>query len=494
MLAPEVEEDRAILTGHGELVARFARSWVVQTKGRWAGQMLDLEPWQEEFLNELYLIYEDGERVYREALLGISRKNGKSTICAAIALYMLLASGEQGPEVYVAAASKDQARIVFNQAREFVEASPRLRDWLIPQRDAIICRANNGVFRVLAADAKLQYGLNPSAVVIDELWAHPNRDLYDALTTGQLARESPLVVSITTAGFDRASVCYELYERGRKLERAGGVSKMREEAFLFRWYEAPPSANVLDPTGWEAANPSSWIKAKDLQREAKRLPEPVFRRLHLNQWTESEDAWIKPHEWDLCSAESQGFAKPVIYANQPYIALSTDVGYRRDAAAFCWAQWHGNLLHIGQDIMLPEEEGQRFGISDVRARLAARARRKGGVTEMPYDPWQFQESAEILSESGMPMVEFPQNASRMAPASETLYELIVDRRLVHNADPVMRRHVLSAVAAPTDRGGWRISKRKSLERIDGCVSLAMTADRAVTLRYTKPPAKGAAFL
>jgi phage terminase large subunit-like protein len=475
-------EDRQIMSGVGEVVARFGEEWIVQTKGRWAGQGLGLEPWQRDFFDELFLVYDDGERVYDEALLGISRKNGKSTISAVVALYLLLASGEQGPEVYAAAASKDQARIVFQQAVEFVQASPRLRDWLKPQRDRILCPSNNGVFRVLASDAPKQYGLNPSGVVIDELWAHDNPELYYALTTAQGARQSPLVVSITTAGWNRDTVCYEKYEYGQKLLREGGVDAMRRAGFLFRWYEAPPTATVNDPTGWEAANPSSWIRAQDLRRSAERLPESVFRRLHLNQWTESEEAWIKPWEWDACKG------RPIFDPGRPsYMAV--DVGVRRDSAALVWSQWHGDSLHVGQILLDPEKLGQNFGVADVRGRLVAETATHQALKVVDYDPWQFRESAEILQEEGLPMAEFPQNASRMSPASENLYELITERRLVHDGDPEARRHVLSAVIAPTDRGGWRISKRKSLERIDFCVSLAMTADTAVTLRHAKRPGR-----
>jgi phage terminase large subunit-like protein len=463
--------EREVFLGVGDVVKRFAENWIVQTKGRWAGQPLKMEPWQSSFLDELFLVYEDG----------------KSTVSAAIALYMLLAAGEQGPEVYVAAGSRDQARIVFNQAREFVERSPRLRDWLQPQKDVILCKANNGIFRVLAADAGTNYGLNPSGVVIDELHIHANPELYYALTTGQLAREAPLVVSITTAGFDRQTICYELYERGQKLQREGGIEAMRREGFLFKWYEAPADATPDDPTGWEAANPSSWIKEHDLEREHRRLPDNIFRRLHLNQWTEVEDAWIKPWQWDALKGT------PLF---DPYedSYISVDVGFKRDSAAFVWAQWHEDKLHIGQRILLPENMPQNFGVSDVRGHYVQEMQRHQQLRESAYDPWQFRESAEILTDGGFPMVEFPQGSGRMEPASSTLYELVVDGRLVHDGSEEMRRQVLAAVTAPTERGGWKISKRKSLERIDGAIALAMTADRAVTLRNVPPERRGAAFL
>lgn len=478
---------REVYEGIGDVVAKFSQEWVVQTIGRWAGKPLILEPWQHEFFNELFLVYEDGTRVYREALLGISRKNGKSTLSAALALYMLLASGENSPEVYVAAGSRDQARIVFNQACRFVETSPRLRDWLTVQKNAIICKANDGVFRVLSADAGLNYGLNPSGVVIDELHVHKDPELYYSLTTGQLAREAPLVVSITTAGFDRKTICYQLYERGKRLEREGGLEAMRREAFLFKWYEAPPTATPTDPEGWEAANPSSWIRAEDLEREQRRLPDNVFRRLHLNQWTEVEDAWIKPWEWDACQGT------PVFDpSDESYILI--DVGIRRDSAAIVWGQWHGDKLHVGQKILTPEEMGETFGVEDVRAHAIGEAANHKRLREIGGDPHLFRESLEIMADKGLPVVEFPQGDGRMEPASGTLYELVSEGRLVHDGDPEARKQVLAAVAGATDRGGWKISKRKSLERIDFAVALAMTADRAVTLRYTRPERRGAAFL
>ena len=460
----------------GPRVQRFGEEFIVQTKGRWAGQRLEHEAWERRLLNELFLLKPDGSRVYSEALVGIARKNGKSTLGAELGLYALMATREHAPEVYAAAASKDQARIVFGQSKQFVESSPKLMDWLTPQASSIHCKSNNGIYRVLASDAPLQYGLNPYLVIIDELWAHRNPELYFALTTGQLARQDPLVVSITTAGFDRTSICFDLYKRGKELLRSGGIEAMREEGFLFWWYEMPEDIDYRDEDHWKAANPSSWITIDALRRESRRLPEPIFRRLHLNQWTESEDAWIKPYEWDSCQGT------PLFDRSEPSW-ISVDVGIKRDSAAITWGQWHGDKLHVGQRILVPAEQGPEFGVADVRGRLANESQEHNKLREVNYDPWSFRESAEILAEMGVPMVEFPQSASRMGPASETIYELVIEGRIVHDGDPVMRQHVLSGVTAATDRGGWRISKRKSLERIDGLISLAMTVDRAVTMRY-----------
>jgi phage terminase large subunit-like protein len=261
--------------GYGAEVARFMENWIVQTKGRWAGQPIRLEPWQHDWLGEAFLERSTPtggiELVYREAMLGIARKNGKSTLSSGIALHGLLATGENSPEVYAAAASTEQARIVFDQAKRFVEGSPKLQDWLKPYRSVIECEANGGIFRVLSADGPLQHGLNPSLVVIDELWAHKNPELYYALTTGQGARENPLIVDVTTAGFDRKTVCHHVFEHGQRLQRAG-LHAMREERFFFQWFAAEQGANIEDRDQWLKANPSSWIDIDGLERERKRLP------------------------------------------------------------------------------------------------------------------------------------------------------------------------------------------------------------------------------
>jgi phage terminase large subunit-like protein len=477
-------ERPAYFKGYGARVERFVQTHIKQTKGRWAGQPLGLEPWQRDVLDELFLVDDEGNNVYREALLGLPRKNGKSTLMSAIALYGLLASGEHGAEVYCAAASKDQARIVFQQAKEFVETSPELRKWLTPQRNVIICENNHGVFRVLSSDAPLQHGLNPSMVVIDELWAHKDPELYYALTTGQLARLNPLVCSITTAGWDRESIGWQVYERAAALERAG-IEAMREARFFSRWYAAPDDADIEDEEAWMQANPASWIRVEDLRLEKERLPEFVFRRLHLNQWTQTEEAWITPDEWDACRGKPKWDPeRPTFYG--------IDIGLKRDASAHVWCQWHGDELHTWHDIRVPKP-GRPITAEENRGILVRHAKTIPALNEVPYDPYSFRESAEMLEGMGLPMVEYPQNNSLMAPASEAVYELIKEGRLVHDGDELLRKQILDTVVGETERG-WRISKKKSLARIDAAVALTMAADRAIHWKMTPPRRNDATFM
>jgi phage terminase large subunit-like protein len=477
-------ERPAFFKGYGARVERFVETHIRQTKGRWNGEPLSLEPWQREVLDELFLVNADGNNVYREALLGLPRKNGKSTLMSAIALYGLLAAGEHGAEVYCAAASKDQARIVFQQAKEFVETSPELRKWLTPQRSLIKCESTNGVFRVLSSDAPLQHGLNPSMVVIDELWAHKDPELYYALTTGQLARLNPLVISITTAGWDRESIGWQVYERAVELERQG-IDAMREARFYCKWYGLPEGADITDEDLWMEANPASWIVKEDLRLEKDRLPEFVFRRLHGNQWTQTEEAWVTPDEWDACKG------KPEFDPNLETF-YGIDIGLTRDASAHVWCQWHGDELHIFHDIRVPTA-GRPITAEENRGILMGHSRHIPTLHEVPYDPYSFRESAEMLEGLGLPMVEYPQNNSLMCPASEAVYELIKEKRLVHDGDVLLRKMVLDTVCGETERG-WRISKKKSLARIDGTVAMTMAADRAIYWKMTPPRRNDAAFM
>lgn len=450
----------AVYAGQGERVARFAETYVRQTKGRWAGQPLTLERWQRDLLDELYLVDARGRRVYREALIGVPRKNGKSTLAATIALAALLVDDEPGAEVYAAAASKEQARIVFNQARDFVAASPLLQDWLRPMRNVIVCEETGGVFRVLSSDAPLQHGLNPSAVVIDELHAHRDPELYYALTTGQLARLNPMIVSITTAGYDLDSICRQVYEHGRDLALEG-TAAMRREQFLFRWYAAPDGCDILDPKAWAAANPSSWIDPDDLAREARRLPESVFRRLHLNQWTAAEDNFFPTDAWERLADPT--LALPT---DGTPVHAGVDVAFKYDASAVtcCWIDDDGRACFKRTGLWEPAGDGTLMDLAPVENHLRDLATRVR-LRSVPYDKYGFQRSAEMLSNEGLPMVEIPWTNERIAPATERIYQAVMEGRARHDGDPVLAQHARAVGVVDTERGR-RIAKRKAKQRMD----------------------------
>ncbi|HEX7786759.1 MAG TPA: terminase large subunit, partial [Methylomirabilota bacterium] len=177
----------------GPMVAEFLETFCRQSRGDVAGQPLQLRPWQRELLDDLFALRPDGTRCYRTALIGLPRKNGKSTLCSGLALYGLIADGEPGAEIYSCAGDRQQARIVFEEAKRMAQHDPDLRGVLTFYRDAIEVRATNSVYRVLSADAELKQGLNPHWVIFDEVHVQPSDALWNAMVLGMGTRRQPLM-------------------------------------------------------------------------------------------------------------------------------------------------------------------------------------------------------------------------------------------------------------------------------------------------------------
>lgn len=497
---------------YGPAVAAFCQGNVRHTKGRWGGKPLDYEPWQREFLDEAFSINPDtGLRWYREVVLGIPRKNGKSTMAGGIGLYLVVADGEQGPEVYAAAAAKDQARVVFDQARDFVLTSPTLPDVLQVRRYDITCPENRGLFRVVSSDARLQHGSNPHGNVIDELWAHKDGELYTALTSGTGARLQPITITITTAGWDMESPLGLLYDRALRLDDIERptpyltIARDRANGFLLWWFGAPDDADPDDPAVWAGVNPASWITEQYLRTERNKpsMREADFRRLHLNQWTTAEQLWLPKGAWVL------GLDPKAVLTDTLPVGVGVDMGQTHDSTGVVVAQrqgedvvvraraWDnpypkGHRLHDGWQVSTEEVRRHLRDLRDAYpVPMAKRDERTVPGPAFAYDPWHFRESAEMLADDGLNMVEFPQYASRMGPASEGLYELVKAGRIKHDGDPVLARHLAAATAKLTRRG-WVITKPEgSSRRIDLAVAMAMAVDlamREAPKRRTKPRA------
>jgi phage terminase large subunit-like protein len=284
---------------------RFFERLLVHVKGEWAGRSFKLQGWQrEEIIRPLFgWKRQDGTRRYRTAYIEIPRKNGKSSLAAGIALYLFFADDEYGAEVYSAAADRDQAGIVFGLASDMVATSPELAKRCQVYKRAIVNPGTMSTYRVLSADAPTKHGLNAHGVVIDELHAQPNRELVDVLVTSTGARRQPMVVAITTAGFDRESVCWEYHEYARQV--LSGI--IEDESFFAYIRAAEEDDDWTDPAVWQKANPGLGVTVKldYLETEARRAEQVpayqnTFRRLHLNQWTQQESRWMDMTAWDAC--------------------------------------------------------------------------------------------------------------------------------------------------------------------------------------------------
>ena len=265
------------------------------TKGIWAGQAFELMNWQEQIVRDLFgVIKANGYRQFNTAYIEIPKKNGKSELAAAVALFLLCGDGEFSAEVYSCAANRQQASIVFNVAADMVRLCPALhkRCKILSSTKRIIYKPTNSYYQVLSAEAYTKHGLNVSGVVFDELHAQPDRRLYDVMTQGSGdARQQPLYFFITTAGNDINSICYEVHQKAKDILEGRKI----DSTFYPVIYGAEPEADWTSPKVWREVNPSLGVtinieKVKSACMAAKVSPadENVFRQLRLNQWTKQE--------------------------------------------------------------------------------------------------------------------------------------------------------------------------------------------------------------
>jgi phage terminase large subunit-like protein len=275
--------------------------------GDYAGQAFTLRPWQERIVRQLFKTRRDGLRQYRTALLMLPRKNGKTELAAAIAIYCLLFDGQQGGEIYLAAADREQAGKVYGAMVAMLRAEPELDAAveIIESQKRIVHRASNSFCKAISAEAYSKHGFNASVVIYDELHVAPNRDLWDVLATSQGARLQPLNLAISTAGYDRNSILWELYSHAQRVRETPAI----DPSFLPVLYEAPAEADWTSERVWEKANPAlgdfrSLEDMRILCARAQAIPaqENTFRRLYLNQWTEQYTRWLALADWDACEA------------------------------------------------------------------------------------------------------------------------------------------------------------------------------------------------
>lgn len=491
-----------------QVAINFFEKLLRHTKGEWAGQPFILEEWQKERIIRPLFGWKkksDGTRRYRTAYIEVPRKNGKSTLAAGLALLLLLIDGEPGAEVYSAAADTDQARIVFSQARQMAEASPQLLKRTELYKNTILYPQANAVYRVLSADAPTKHGLNAHGIIFDELHAQPNRELWDVLTTSGGSRRQPLTIAITTAGYDRESICWEQHEYARKIR--DGI--LIDNSFLPVIYAAEEEDDWLDEEIWKKANPGlgTSVKIEYLREQAKKAEnvpayQNTFRRLHLNQWTQQESRWLDMIAWDACGelfnskllkgslcyggldlASTSDLASFVLcFPNEPGEAESytwlpffwipeenLEERIRKDRVPYdVWVReglittTPGNMIDYGYILRDIEALGEIYQIGDIA-----------------FDRWGAFQVSQALQGMGFEMLGFGQGFVSMSPPTKELMRLVLSGNLRHGGHPVLRWMADNLVVSSDPAGNVKPNKKKSREKIDGIVAGIMALDRAI---------------
>lgn len=455
----------------GRHVIEFLEAFCRPSKG---DGLLQLRPWQKELIDDLFTLDGRGRRRYRQALIGMPRKNGKSTLGAALALYGLLLDDQPGAEVYSVAGDRMQAGIVFREAKAMIDAEPELAEQCRVYRNHIEVPSTGAVYRVLSADAPRAQGLNPSFVVFDEVHVQPNEDLWAAMTLGTGAREQPLIMGITTAGFGKATLAGRLYEHGKRVI-AGEVD---DPAFFFRWWEpADSAADWRDEAVWREANPAygDFLHAESFTADVRNTPEYQFRRFRLNQWTVTQDAWLPHAAWEEAKDERR------VVAPGEAIVIGFDGSWTGDSTGMV-----GCTLATPHHLFVIDSWENTQGVADWRVdfgdvdKALREALATYDVREVPSDPAHWRKELQGWLEEDMPIVEWPTNSyARMIPACADFYKAVLSQQLTHDGDPRLARHITNAVVK-IDRYGPRIVKDRNAGKIDLAVAAIIAHDRATT--------------
>lgn len=494
----------------------FIEDSIAHVEGDKAGSLFKLEPWQKAVVGCLFgwkrkdLLGRTVRR-YRECLLYVSRKNGKTPLAAAIALLVFFLDPESGQQDYIAAADREQAGMLFRQAKGMVNARPALgRRCRIYGGNASagqsrsIVKDDNSFLRVVSADADTKHGGTSHLVIVDELHAQPSRDLVDVLTTStaSLNRKQPLTIYLTTADYARPSICNEKHEYATKVR--DGI--IEDPSFLPVVYEAPRDADWADPAVWAQANPNLGVSVslEYLTRECKRAQEipayeNTFRRLHLNQVTETDVRAIPMDRWDAvkdpvdpAALEGRecwgGLDLSTTTDLSAFVLVFPDGEGGYDVLPHFWAPKESARARERRDRVpysLWERQGHlKLTAGDVIDYDVIRAdinllRERYNVREVAADRWNATQIINQLQGDGFEVVAYGQGFKDMTAPTKELLKLVAAGKLRHGGQPVLRWMAGNMATESDAAGNLKPSKKKSTERIDGLVAAVMAIGRAM---------------
>lgn len=474
-------------------------------KGKWAreGRLIELEPWQAFIVTTVFgWVHRDtGLRRYREAYIEVPRKNAKSTLSSGLALYMVSADGEYGAEVYSAATTRDQARIVFDDAKAMAARLPDMRTHLgvAILQHSITVAYTASKFMPLAAEGSTLDGLNVHFAVIDELHAHKTRAVYDVIDTACGAREQSLLWNITTAGTDISGICYE-----RRTHVTKVLDSVVDDPSLFGIvYTIDEQDDPFAPESWAKANPN-WMKSvlpenmETAARKAEVMPSALnnFLTKRLNVWVSGESPWMDMQAWDRCGAklDLNDFA-----GEQCWMGL--DLAQRKDFAALAMAIKRAGVWYLFVRLYLNELAVQESGNAhlsgwarsghvqvtdgdltdfDVLADDMRHYCTQFDVQEIAFDPALSMYFAGKLLEEGMPMVEITQRAQFFTPALIQVENMVYEGTLKHENNPVMNWMISNLVVKQSKFNELLApTKERQENKIDGPIAMLMALGRAL---------------
>ena len=501
-----------------EHICSFFEKYLKHSKGEWAGTPVTLEPWERFIICNIFgwKSISNGYRRFRTAYIETGRKNGKTTLLAGIGNYLFFADGEPGAEIYTCATKLEQAKISHDEAKRMIKASPTLIKRAKIFRDNFSIQETSSKFQPLGADADTLDGLNIHAALIDELHAHKNRNLWDVVETATGSRRQPLQIAITTAGFDRDTICFMIHDYVEKiLERV-----VDDDTFFGIIYGIDQEDKIKwqDESIWIKANPNLGVSVKleDLQRKAKRAKEMpsqlnAFLQKHLDVWTEAAEIWIPLEKWDECfkefddkdlydrecfagldlSSRNDITALSIVFPptiNEPMKAIfrffipqdNMQERVRRDRVPY--DAWHrqghiyatrGNV--IDYDFVLNQimEDCKHFKVMSLYYDIYGATRFSQDLRNLGFEDPKENKHAERH------LVEVSSTYNNYTYPMKELEKLIYGKQIEIQKTPVMRWMASNMVLRMGPTGGIMPDKAKSRDKIDGVVSLCLGMMRAL---------------
>ena len=480
-------------------VVAFVERHIKHIKGEKGGQPFLLEPFQKKIVRDLFgwKYRETNLRRFRTAYICLPRKNGKSTLISAIALYMLCADGEPSAECYVAAGDRQQSGIIFEVASSMVRSDSQLNKNLKVFKSSVIHEKSNSAFKAISAEASTKMGFNASFVCMDEFFVQKDAQLWDALTTSVGARRQPLTIAITTAGYNRESICYKTEEYGRKVSE--GV--IDDSSFYYVKFAGPMDVEWDREEALRLANPaleSGVVKLDYLKREqekAVKMPsyENTFRMLHLNQWMSSASKWLSDVQWMECNFEEvtlEQFKGQRVWCGLDLasvrdvscLVLLAEIDEKLVCLPYFWTPKETAFVrsrrdgvdYIGweKENLMELTEGDVTDYNYIKERIKEIAE-VVNIQEIAYDRWNSSQLVIDLVNDGLPMIPFGQGFASMSAPTKELEKIVLAKELNHGGNKVLR-WMCSNLAMKTDpAGNIKMDKSKSSEKIDGMISLVM---------------------
>ena len=496
-------------------------NFVPHVKGALAGKPIELMAWDVFILINLFgfviplidemtgeqMFDDDGDAImvrrFRTAYNEVARKNAKSTLSSGIGLYMTGADGEGGAEVYSAATTRDQARIVFDDAKNMIKKAPKTLGRLFGHVKLNIHQERTASkFEPLSSDANNLDGLNIHCGIVDELHAHRTRDVWDVLETATGARLQSLLFAITTAGTNKEGICFEQRDYAIKVLR--GV--VEDDTYFAVIYTLDEDDDPFDEKNWPKANPGLGICKRwdDMRRLAKKAKEqiaarPNFFTKHLNIWVTAESAWMDMDRWAKC----EGVAPDEQLCAWP-LWVGIDLSNKIDicAAAKTWLAPNGHT-HSKFKFWIPEgrletapnhiaelykkwSDGGYLELTDgdvidhgyIKAEVEAWVKGES-LREIAFDPWSATQFSLALAEEGLPLVEVAQTVKNLSESMKTVQADIYGNKFHHDGNPVMTWMMSNVTVKPDKNNNVFPNKSTPENKIDGPVALFTAKSRLI---------------